>query len=124
MVERIEGFCSERDWQRAYKEINDMEYNITNHDTLLIKFWIHIDKDEQLKRFNDRQNNPLKQYKITDEDWRNREKWDEYEKSVNEMLFRTSTKYAPWVIVESNDKKYARIKTLKYVVEKMEEFLK
>ena len=73
MVERIEGFCSERDWQRAYKEINDMEYNITNHDTLLIKFWIHIDKDEQLKRFNDRQNNPLKQYKITDEDWRNRE---------------------------------------------------
>lgn len=124
MVERIEGFCKESDWQRAYKEINDFEYNITNHNTLLIKFWLHIDKDEQLKRFTDRQNTPAKQYKITDEDWRNREKWDEYEKAVNEMLFRTSTKYAPWVVVESNNKKYARIKALKYVVEQMESFLK
>lgn len=124
MVERIEGFCTQDEWSRAYREINDMEFNIVNHDILLIKFWLHIDKQEQLNRFNERQENPLKQYKITEEDWRNREKWDLYEKAVNEMIFRTSTRYTPWIVVESNDKKFARIKTLKYVVEKLEDFLK
>lgn len=123
LVERIEGFCSEEDWNRAFKEINDMEFNITNHETLIIKFWLQIDKNEQLNRFNMRMDNPLKRYKITDEDWRNREKWDIYERATNDMLAKTSTEYAPWVIIESNNKKYARIKALKYVVEKLEEFL-
>lgn len=123
MVERIEGFCSESEWKRAYREINDMELHMANHGTFIVKFWLHIDKDEQLARFKSRQEDPLKQYKITDEDWRNRDKWDKYETAVNEMLFRTSTEYAPWVIVESNNKKYARIKVLKYVVENLEKFL-
>lgn len=124
MVERVEGLCTEDEWKRAYKEMNDMERHIYNNDTLIIKFWIHIDKDEQLKRFNIRQNNPLKQYKITDEDWRNREKWEHYEKAVDEMLIRTDTDYAPWIVVESNSKKYARIKVLEIVCDMMEKHLK
>lgn len=123
LVERIEGFCSEDEWRRAYKEINEMEKQLTNYGMVLVKFWLQIDKEEQLKRFNERQNTPSKQWKITDEDWRNREKWDKYEEAVNEMLFRTSTTYAPWTIIESNDKYYARIKALKTVVEAMEEKL-
>jgi len=124
MVERIEGFCSEIEWRRAYKEINDMELHLFNHGTIIFKFWLHIDKEEQLNRFNLRESNPLKQYKITDEDWRNREKWDAYEKAVDDMLEKTGTDYAPWTVVESNNKKYARIKTLKLVVERLEEELK
>lgn len=124
MVERIEGFCSPREWKRAYKEINDMEYNFTNAGAIVIKFWMQIDKDEQEKRFNERMANPMKQWKITDEDWRNREKWDEYEKAVTEMLVRTSTTYAPWVIVEGNCKYYARIKVLETVVDAIESRLK
>jgi polyphosphate kinase 2 (PPK2 family) len=120
MVERIEGFCTAEEWQRAYKEINDMEKHMVNHGVILFKFWIHIDKEEQLKRFQLRQADPLKQYKITDEDWRNREKWDQYEKAVDEMLWRTNTEYAKWRVIESNDKKYARIKTLEYVVNELE----
>jgi polyphosphate:AMP phosphotransferase len=123
MVERIEGFCTTEEWQRAYKEINDMEKHMVNHGTVIFKFWIHIDKEEQLKRFQLRQTDPLKQYKITDEDWRNREKWDQYEKAVDEMLFRTNTDYAHWKVIESNDKKYARIKTLEYVVKELEKQL-
>ncbi len=123
MVERIEGFCSQEEWQRAYKEINDMEKHLSNHGVIIFKFWLHIDKEEQLRRFKMREDNPLKQYKITEEDWRNREKWDEYEKAIDEMLFRTTTEHAPWLIVESNDKKYARIKTIKYVVETLEKLL-
>jgi polyphosphate kinase 2 (PPK2 family) len=97
-----------------------MEKHMVNHGVILFKFWIHIDKEEQLKRFQSRQEDPLKQYKITDEDWRNREKWDEYEKAVDEMLWRTNTDYAKWNVIESNDKKYARIKTLEYVVNELE----
>lgn len=123
MVERIEGFCSPEEWQRAYKEINDMEKHMHNHGAIIFKFWIHIDKEEQLRRFQMRQEDPLKQYKITEEDWRNREKWDEYEKAVDEMLFRTNTGYAPWNVIESNDKKYARIKTLEYVVNELGKLL-
>lgn len=124
MVERIEGFCTAEEWQRAYKEINDMECHFYNHGTILFKFWLQIDRDEQLRRFTSRQQNPLKQHKITDEDWRNREKWDLYETAVNEMLLRTDTDYSPWTIVESNNKKHARIKVLKKVVEELEKSLK
>lgn len=116
-VERLEGFCSENDWQRAYNEINEFEKELTDWGAVVIKFWVQIDSDTQLARFTQRQNTPQKQWKITDEDWRNREKWDLYEKAVNEMLQKTNTRYAPWHILESVDKKYARIKALKIVIE-------
>ena len=124
MVERIEGFCTTEEWKRAYKEINDMEKDLHDAGAIVIKFWMHIDKDEQERRFTERQQNPEKQWKITDEDWRNREKWDLYEDAVNEMLMRTSTDYAPWVVVEGNNKYYARVKVLKTVVDAIEERLK
>ncbi|MCL2099901.1 MAG: polyphosphate:AMP phosphotransferase [Oscillospiraceae bacterium] len=124
LVERVEGFCTEEQWRRAYKEINDMEAHLYNHGAVIFKFWLHIDKDEQLSRFRSREADPSKQYKMTDEDWRNREKWDEYEKAVNDMLEFTSTEYAPWTVVESCDKRYARIKTLKIVSDTLEEKLK
>ncbi len=120
MVERIEGFCTAEEWKRAYKEINNMEKDLHDAGAIVIKFWMHIDKDEQERRFRERQENPDKQWKITDEDWRNREKWDQYEEAVNEMLMRTSTDYAPWIVVEGNDKYYARIRVLRAVVEAIE----
>ena len=120
MVERLEGFCTEKDWKRAYNEINEFERVLTEWGAVVIKFWIHIDQDTQLARFTDRQNTPEKQWKITDEDWRNREKWPQYEVAVNEMLEKTSTEFAPWYIIESNDKKYARIRTLKIIVKALE----
>ncbi len=123
MVERIEGFCTENDWQRAYNEINEFEKELDDWNAVIIKFWVHIDKDTQLARFTDRQNTPEKQWKITDEDWRNREKWDQYEKAIDEMLAKTSTKFAPWHILESNDKKYARIKALKVIIKAIEDKL-
>jgi polyphosphate:AMP phosphotransferase len=123
MVERIEGFCTENEWKRAYREINEMEEHLTNNGTVLIKFWLHIDPDEQLKRFKEREKMPWKNWKITEEDWRNREKWDLYKEAVNEMLYRTSTLHAPWTIVESNCKWFARIKTLSTVVEQIEKRL-
>ena len=124
MVERIEGFCTKEEWQRAYKEINDMEKDLCDAGAVVIKFWMHIDKDEQERRFRERQENPEKQWKITDEDWRNREKWDQYEDAVNEMLLRTSTDYAPWVVVEGNSKYYARVKVLETVVKAIESKIK
>ncbi len=124
MVERIEGFCTEQEWKRAYKEINSMERDLADAGAVVLKFWMQIDKDEQERRFKARQENPEKQWKITDEDWRNREKWDQYEEAVNEMLIRTSTPYAPWVVVEGNSKYYARIKVLETVVKTIEERLK
>ena len=120
MVERIEGFCTEEEWRRAYREINEMEHHLTNSGAVVLKFWMQIDKDEQERRFTERMNTPEKQWKITDEDWRNREKWDQYEVAVNEMLLRTSTTYAPWIIVEGNDKYYARVKVLETVVHAIE----
>ena len=116
MVERLEGFCAEKDWKRAYNEINEFERQLTDWGAVLLKFWIHIDQDTQLARFTERQNTPEKQWKITDEDWRNREKWPQYEEAVDEMLQKTSTENAPWFIIESNDKHYARIKALKIIV--------
>ena len=124
MVERIEGFCSEAEWRRAYQEINEMESHMANAGAVVLKFWLHIDKDEQERRFKERQANPAKQWKITDEDWRNREKWDQYEEAVNEMLIRTSTTYAPWIVVEGNDKRYARVKVLQTVVDALEKKVK
>lgn len=120
MVERIEGFCTEQEWKRAYREINDMEKDLADAGAIVLKFWMHIDREEQAKRFRERQENPEKQWKITEEDWRNREKWDAYEEAVNEMLIRTSTPYAPWIVVEGNDKRYARIKVLETVAEAIE----
>lgn len=123
MVERIEGFAKPQEWQRAYDEIKDMEAQWAEHGVAIAKFWLQIDKDEQLRRFNDRQSDPDKQWKITDEDWRNREKWGAYEAAVNEMLVRTDTSYAPWTVVEGNNKYYARLKVLKTVIDLFEKKL-
>ena len=120
MVERLEGFCEEDDWKRAYNEINEFERQLTDWGAVVLKFWIHIDQDTQLQRFTDRQNTPEKAWKLTEEDWRNREKWPQYEEAIDEMLEKTSTKNAPWYIIESNDKKYARIKALRIVVKALE----
>lgn len=119
MVERIEGFCTESDWRRAFREINQFERQLVDFGTILFKFWIHISKEEQLARFESRANDPLRKWKLTEEDWRNREKWDIYKVAVDEMLLKTSTITAPWTIVEGNDKYYARVKTLRTLVEKL-----
>ena len=123
MVERLEGFCTENDWRRAYNEINEFEKELSDFGAVIIKFWVQIDKDTQLERFNDRQNTPEKQWKITDEDWRNREKWDQYEIAIDEMIEKTSTTFAPWYVLESVDKKYARIKALKIVIKQIKKRL-
>ena len=123
MVEGIEGFAKNHEWQRAYDEIKDMEAQWAEHGFAIAKFWLQIDKDEQLRRFTERQNDPMKQWKITDEDWRNRDKWEAYEQAVNEMLVRTDTSYAPWIVVEGNNKYYARLKVLKTVVDMFEKKL-
>jgi AMP-polyphosphate phosphotransferase len=117
LVERVEGFCTEEQWRRAYREINAMEQQLVHFGTVLLKFWLHIDPDEQLRRFRERQEDVHKQWKITEEDWRNRSKLDQYRDAVEEMLYRTSTPYAPWTIVESNCKWYARVKVLETVCE-------
>ncbi|HOV14626.1 MAG TPA: phosphate--AMP phosphotransferase, partial [Spirochaetota bacterium] len=108
------------DWKRAYKEINDTEAQLASFGMVIIKFFMHIDKDEQLRRFTERQNTPHKQWKITEEDWRNREKYDQYKNAIDEMLYRTNTDYAPWTVVEANSKYFARIKALKTVIERIE----
>jgi len=123
MVERIEGFCTEEEWRRAYFEINEMEEQWANFGTVIFKFWLHISPEEQLRRFKRREELTHKQWKITEEDYRNREKWDLYKEAVDEMLYRTSTAYAPWTIIASNDKWYARIKALDTVVNTLEERL-
>lgn len=123
MVERIEHFNTEEEWRRAYHEINDFEKALTNSGTIVIKFWLHISKEKQYERFAARSINPLKQWKLTDEDWRNRDKWDQYYEAVNEMIDKTSTEKAPWVIIEANDKYYARIKILRTIVKRIEKEL-
>jgi polyphosphate kinase 2 (PPK2 family) len=120
MVERIEGFCSEEEWKRAYREINQFERQLADFGTILVKFWIHISQDEQFARFEGRENTRYKAWKLTDEDWRNREKWDLYLEAVEDMLLKTSTLTAPWTIVEGNSKYYARVKSLKTIVETLE----
>jgi polyphosphate kinase 2 (PPK2 family) len=117
MVERIEGFCTEAEWKRAYREINEFERQLVDFGMIVVKFWIHISPEEQLRRFEARQDTPYKAWKLTEEDWRNRAKWDAYAEAVNDMLLRTSTATAPWTIVEGNDKWFARVKTLSTLVE-------
>jgi polyphosphate kinase 2 (PPK2 family) len=117
MVERVEGFCGEEEWKRAYREINHFERQLADFGTIIFKFWIHISKEEQLRRFNARSEDELKHWKLTDEDWRNRDKWDMYYEAVNDMLVKTSTVTAPWTVVEGDSKWYARIKVLKTLVD-------
>ena len=123
MVERVEGFCIEDEWKRAYREINEFETILRQGGAIILKFWLHIDKETQLQRFERRQNDPQKQWKITAEDWRNRKKWDLYEVAVEEMLQKTSTTDSPWIVVESVDKHYSRVDVLKIVVETLEKEL-
>jgi polyphosphate kinase 2 (PPK2 family) len=117
MVERLEGFCTEDEWKRAYREINEFERQLVDFGTILAKFWIQISKEEQLCRFEARQETPYKAWKLTDEHWRNRQKWDLYEEAINDMLLKTSTLTAPWTIVEGNCKWYARVKALRTLVD-------
>jgi polyphosphate:AMP phosphotransferase len=117
LVERVEGFCTEAQWRRAYREINGMEQQLAHFGTVLFKFWLHIDAEEQLRRFREREEVAHKQWKIGEEDWRNREKMGHYREAVEEMLHRTTTPYAPWTVVESNCKRHARIKVLETVCE-------
>jgi AMP-polyphosphate phosphotransferase len=120
LVERVEGYCSEADWLRAYAEINDFEHQLAEAGCIVVKFWLQISDDEQLRRFKERQDTEFKRFKITDEDWRNREKWDAYVTAVCDMVDRTSTGQAPWTLVEANDKNFARVKVLKTVCERLE----
>ena len=124
LVERVEGFASREDYTRAYSEINEFEDQLVDHGILLVKYWLHISKDEQLRRFEERQGTPHKAWKLTDDDWRNRERWEQYELAVNEMVARTSTRRAPWVLVEANDKLFARIKVIRTLADRLERMLK
>jgi polyphosphate:AMP phosphotransferase len=120
LVERVEGFCAEADWMRAYGEINDFEEQLVASRTLVVKFWLQISKEEQLRRFEERQAVAFKQHKITAEDWRNRDKWDAYNGAVCDMIDRTSTELAPWTLVEANDKYFARLKVLRTLADAIE----
>lgn len=124
LVERVEGFATPAEWQRAYQEINEFEEELTSYGTVLVKFWIHISKDEQLRRFKSRQETPEKNWKITEEDWRNRERWADYYAAVSDMIEKTSTGHAPWTIIEGNDKPYARVKAVRTVADAIAEALK
>lgn len=115
LVERIEGFCTQADWMRAYSEINDFEEQIDASNVIVVKFWLAIDKQTQLERFQEREQIPFKRFKITEDDWRNREKWDDYRTAVGDMVDRTSTEVAPWTLVEANDKRWARVKVLRTI---------
>ncbi len=121
LVERVEGFCSEEEWQRAYQEINSLEDYLVRSGGVVIKFWLQIDQDTQLQRFKEREADVLKKYKITEEDWRNRKKWELYSIATEEMIEKTSTPAVPWTIVESNDKYYARIKIMETIVAALED---
>ncbi|MBE0612218.1 MAG: polyphosphate:AMP phosphotransferase [Burkholderiales bacterium] len=120
LVERVEGFCGVADWMRAYGEINDFEQEMTQGGAIVCKFWLQISAEEQLKRFNLRQKTSFKRFKITEEDWRNRKKWNEYEQAVCDMIDRTSTDIAPWTVIEAEDKYFARIKILSTIVKRMQ----
>lgn len=123
LVERVEGFASEDEWKRAFSEINEFEEQLTHHGILLLKYWVHISKDEQLERFKAREQIPHKRWKLTEEDWRNREKWDDYNWAVNDIVEHTSTNAAPWVLVEGNDKRFARIKVISTFCDRLEAML-
>ncbi|MFJ5181766.1 polyphosphate:AMP phosphotransferase [Pseudomonas fulva] len=120
LVERVEGFCSPADWMRAYGEINDFEEQLVNAGVVVVKFWLAIDQQTQLERFEEREQTPFKRYKITEDDWRNRDKWDDYSQAVGDMVDRTSSEIAPWTLVEANDKRWARVKVLRTINEALE----
>ena len=120
LVERVEGFCKEADWMRAYPEINDFEQQLMQHNVLVVKFWLATSKEEQYQRFKAREKVAFKRFKITDEDWRNRKKWDQYETAICDMVDRTSTNVAPWTLVEANNKYYARLKVLRTLADAVE----
>ena len=123
LVERVEGFCTEEEWKRAYTELNQFERQLTNSGMIVMKFWMHISHEEQLRRFKEREKTNYKSWKLTDEDWRNRGKWEDYEAAAEEMLLKTSSQKAPWIVVEANDKWYGRIKALKTVVDRLKQEL-
>jgi polyphosphate kinase 2 (PPK2 family) len=117
LVERVEKFATPAEWKRAYREINDFERQLRDADWLLVKFWIHISKEEQLRRFENREDTPHKQWKLTQEDWRNRDRWEAYRDAVDDMLAKTSTFVAPWTVVEGNCKRWARVRTVSHLVD-------
>ena len=121
LVERVEGLATEREWRRAFGEINRFERQLIDHGILLLKYWMHITNDEQLRRFREREQTPWKRWKLSDDDWRNRERWEDYEIAVHDMVERTSTRLAPWVLVEANDKPFSRIKVLEHLCEALED---
>lgn len=123
LVERVEGFCTRREWQSAYGEINDFEFQLQTAGTLVLKFWLAITPEEQLKRFKARAKSPLKRYKLTDEDWRNRDQWPQYEQAMNDMIEHTSTPAAPWHVISAEDKRYARIEVLKTICTRLQQVL-
>ena len=123
LVERVEGFATEDEWFRSYKEINDFEEELSEAGVLIIKYWLHITKEEQERRFKEREQISYKKYKITEEDYRNRKMWNAYEAAVDDMVTRTSTEFSLWSILEANDKRYARIKVLKTFCEALEKRL-
>lgn len=124
LVERVENFCTEYDWMRAYSEINDFEEQLARNKVVVLKFWLQISKEEQLRRFEERKQISFKRFKITDEDWRNREKWDDYQVAVCDMIDRTSSSHAPWTIIEAEDKNFARIKILKTLCDRLEDAMR
>ncbi len=124
LVERVEDFAGHDEWLRAYSEINDFESELNEHGILVMKYWLHIDKNEQERRFKEREKISYKQHKITEEDYRNRERWDEYVAAVNDMVARTSTEYAPWHLIDANDKRFARVEVIKRYCQSLEKHLK
>jgi len=120
LVERVEKFAAEADWTRAYSEINDFEEQLARNGGIIIKYWLQLSKQEQYRRFKEREKTRHKQFKITDEDWRNRKQWDAYQLAAAEMIERTSTSLAPWTLVEANDKYYGRLKVLRTVCDRVE----
>ncbi len=123
LVERVEGFTAESVWKRGYREINQFERQLLDFGTIILKFWLHISKEKQLERFREREQTHYKSWKLTDEDWRNRGKWEDYECAVEDTLLKTSTHLAPWTVIEANDERYARIKVLSTVAAKLKQEL-
>ena len=123
LVERVEGFANEDEWQRAYREINEFEAQQASYGMVICKFWLHITQQEQLRRFKSRQTDPFRSYKLTEEDWRNRAKWGAYTQAVEDMLLHTSTSYAPWTVVEADNKYFARVKVVRTIVEAIDKTL-
>ncbi len=123
LVERVESFATAAEWRRAFDEINEFEAQLCDHGVVVMKYWLHLDRDEQLRRFEERQRTPFKRYKITDEDWRNRERWGAYEQAVAEMIARTSTPHAPWQLVAANDQRFARVEVLRLFAKRLNKAL-